>query len=143
MSQEAADNLVSDYKARLSPYVKAMKERGYFGEAMKLQAQQQAQIDHQNDKSEGAQAKQTKQASAPVAKSPQGQSMSMAPKTGLDPVAANPGMPSDLNHGVDLPDGDYLSVSKEVKPDESGQESRAPDVTAAVRPAPVKSDGFS
>lgn len=144
--QAHANALVHDYKARLGPYVKAMKERGYFGEAMKLQAQQQAQVDAQNNESQNAQAKQAQQGDTPVATSTanagaQGQ---MGATTALDPVVSNSGMPSDLNHGVDLPSGDYLSVSKDVQPDDSSQESRAPDVTSAVRPQPVKgNDGFS
>ena len=140
-SQQKADDLVSDYKSRLSPYVKAMKERGYFGEAMKLQAQQQAQIQNQNNQSQSAQAQHAKQGEAKPIKP-------VAPKIGLDPATANPGKPSDLNHGVDLPDGDFISVAKEVTPDATdetgGQGSRAPDVTAAVRPKPASgSVGFS
>lgn len=145
--QAQAHALVHDFKARLSPYVKAMKERGYFGEAMKLAAQQQAQNDAANAESQSAQAKQAHQADTPTATSTanagaQGQ---MGATTALDPVVSNSGMPSDLNHGIDLPSGDYLSVSKDVQPDSSDQAtSRAPDVTAAVRPQPAKgSDGFS
>ena len=136
-TQKKADSLVEDYKGRLSPYVKAMKERGYFGEAMKLQAQQQAQVQSQNQQSENTQTQQAKQGEAkPVAP--------VSPKIGIDPAVANPGKPTDLNHGLDLPSGDYLSVSKEVKPDESDQGSRAPDVSSAVRPKPASgSNGFS
>ena len=135
-AQAKADNLVEDYKGRLNPYVKAMKQRGYFGEAMKLQAQQQAQVQNQNNQTENTQAQQAKQGEAkPVAP--------VSPKIGIDPVVANPGKPTDLNHGLDLPSGDYISVSKEVKPDDSDQESRAPDITSAVRPSPVMNSGVS
>ena len=65
--EEKAEGLVNDYKSRLSPYVNAMKDRGYFGEAMKLKVQQQNQGQIQNQESQQAQAKQADQAS------PQGQ----------------------------------------------------------------------
>ena len=128
--QAQADRLVDDYKGRLSPYVKAMKQRGYFGEAMKLQAQQNAQIQNQNQQSQSSQTQHAQQGQAkPVAP--------VNPKIGIDPVVSNPGKPTDLNHGLDLPSGDYLSVSKEVEPDDSDQSSRAPDVKSAVRPKPA------
>ena len=50
--KEKADGLVSDYK-RLAPYVKAMKDRGVFGEAIKLKAQQDAQQQLQSEKTAG------------------------------------------------------------------------------------------
>lgn len=136
-SEQQADALVGDFKGRLAPYIKAMKQRGYFGEAMKLKAQQQAQVQNEQYQYKDAQAQQAKQGQAKPARP-------IKPEIGIDPAVANPGKPSDLNHGIDLPSGDYLSVSKEVKPDGDGQESRAPDVTAAVRPKPTSgNDGFS
>ena len=128
--QKKADNLVADYKVRLSPYVEAMKKRGYFGEAMKLKAQQDAQVQNQNQQSESSQTQHAQQGQAkPVAP--------VNPKIGIDPVVSNPGKPTDLNHGLDLPSGDYLSVSKEVAPDDSDQISQAVDVTAGVKPKPA------
>ena len=128
--QAQANRLVDDYKGRLSPYVKAMKERGYFGEAMKLKAQQDAQVQNQNQQSESSQTQHAQQGQAkPVAP--------VNPKIGIDPVVSNPGKPTDLNHGLDLPSGDYLSVSKEVAPDDSDQNSQAVDVTAGVKPKPA------
>ena len=56
--EEQANDLVDDYKARLSPYVSAMKDRGYFGEAIKLQAQQKNQGQVQNDQTHKPQADQ-------------------------------------------------------------------------------------
>ena len=68
-AKEKANALVGDYKARLNPYVKAMKERGYFGEALKLQAQQDAKVN-----SENAQAKDTN-GQANKQPAPQGQQL--------------------------------------------------------------------
>lgn len=135
--EQKAAALLGDFKGRLSPYIKAMKERGYFGEAVKLKAQQQAQVENEHYQYKNAHTQQAKQGQAKPARP-------IKPEIGIDPAVANPGKPSDLNHGVDLPSGDYLSVSKEVKPDGDSQESRAPDVTAAVRPKPPSgNDGFS
>lgn len=126
-TKEKADGLVTDYKARLAPYVHAMKERGYFGAKMKAEQDAQAQL--QNDKTADV-----------VSKS--GQQPVQKPMTGADPVHTPSTKPGDLNHGLDQPDGDFMSVSKEVKPD-SSDESRAPQVDANDRPKPASSVGMS
>ena len=122
--QQKADKLVGDYKNRLSPYVKAMKDRGYFGEAARQQQQQQN--DMVNDKTSDVMAKGTAAT----------QNKGVQPaQTGIDPVGSDSS--GGFNHGLDQPSGDYLSVGKEVEPD-SSETSRAPDVAGANRPAPVK-----
>ncbi len=122
-SKEQANGLVSDYKKRLGPYVEAMKSRGYFGEAQKLQMQQQKQLQDQSEMTAGETQKR--------------ETSTQPAMTGADPVNTTPQKPGGLNpQSVDQPDGDYLSVGKEVKPDDS-DESNAPDITAGVKPKPV------
>ena len=121
--QQKADDLVGDYKNRLSPYVKAMKDRGYFGEAAKQQ--QQMQNEAVNNKTSDVMAKGTAAA----------QDKGVQPaQSGIDPVGSD--QSGGFNHGLDQPSGDYLSVGKEVEPD-SSDTSRAPDVSGVKRPAPV------
>ena len=93
--EQKAAALLGDFKGRLSPYIKAMKERGYFGEAVKLKAQQQAQVENEHYQYKNTHAQQAKQGQAKPARP-------MKPEIGIDPAIANPGKPSDLNHGVDL-----------------------------------------
>ena len=123
--KEKADGLVSDYKERLAPYVKAMKDRGFFGEAIKLKAQQDAQQQLQSEKTAGENQK-------------SGQQPIESGKTGIDPVNVTPQVPQTPGTGVDLPSGDFMSVSKEVQPDSSDQ-SRAPKIDSMGRPKPVGS----
>ena len=128
-----ADGMVSDYKSRLKPYVEAMKARGYFGEAAKLKATQHAQFQVQDEKTgaAGSAQPQTSASGRPTQK-PQGTQL---PMTGADPAAPQQSNGS-LNHGIDQPDGDFISVSKEVKPD-SSEVNRAPQAAAAARPKPA------
>ena len=128
-AKEKANALVSDYKARLSPYVKAMKERGYFGERLKLEAQQQTQVESQNN--------QTKDTNAQAAKQPAPQGQQPA-KTGMDSGLAD----HNQKTGGDGLDGDFLSINSDIKPDATDQGSRAPDVAGATRPMPVDSVGL-
>ena len=126
-SKEQADGLVSDYKKRLGPYVEAMKSRGYFGEAQKLQMQQQKQLQDQSEMTAGETQKKV--------------TSTQPAMTGADPVNTTPQKPGSMNpQSVDQPDGDYLSVGKEVKPDDS-DESNASDITAGVKPKPVGTNG--
>ena len=128
--EEKAEGLVNDYKSRLSPYVNAMKDRGYFGEAMKLKVQQQNQGQIQNQESQQAQAKQADQAS------PQGQQPA---QSGVDGNIAGMGKLADpsVKTGGDGIDGDFLSIQSDVATDPT---SRAPDVASATRPAPATKD---
>jgi len=129
-AEEKADGLVNDYKARLSPYVNAMKERGYFGEALKLKAQQQNQGQMQNDQTQKSQAGQAKQAS------PNGQQPA---QTGTEGNVAGMGdlADSSVKTGGDGLDGDFLSIQSDVATDPT---SSAPDVAGATRPAPATKD---
>ena len=128
--EEQATQLKNDYKQRLSPYVNAMKERGYFGEAMKLQAQQQNQAQVQNQETEKPQAQQAKQAT------PNGQQPA---QTGTEGNIAGMGKLADpsVKTGGDGIDGDFLSIQSDVATDPT---SRAPDVASATRPAPATKD---
>ena len=129
MSQEKADALLSDYKDRLSPYVKAMKQRGYFGEAAKLQAQQDAKVNSENAQAQNTNGQANKQPA------PQGQQPA---KTGMDSGLAD----HNQKTGGDGLDGDFLSINSDIKPDATDQGSRAPDVAGATRPMPVDSVGL-
>ena len=126
MSQEKADALVSDYKARLNPYVKAMKQRGYFGEAAKLQAQQKAEVAGQDSQAKDTNAQPKQQPT------PQGQQPA---KTGMESGLTD----HNQKTGGDGLDGDFLSINSDVAPDPTDQQSRAPDIAAAVRPKPAES----
>ena len=132
-----ADGMVSDYKSRLAPYVDAMKQRGYFGEAIKLKATEDAQRQVANERTSSQMTQPQTSANGKPTVKPQGTQL---PMTGADPAASGQSY-GDLNHGLDQPDGDFLGVSKEVKPD-SGDQSRAPDVASANRPKPASSAGF-
>ena len=128
--EEQANQLKNDYKQRLSPYVNAMKERGYFGEAMKLKVQQQNQAQVQNHETEKPQAQQAKQAT------PNGQQPAQA---GTDGNLAGMGKLADpsVKTGGDGLDGDFLSIQSDVATDPT---DRAPDVAGATRPAPATQD---
>ena len=125
-ANEKADALVGDYKARLNPYVKAMKQRGYFGEAAKLQAKQQAEVSSQDGQAKNTNSQADKQPT------PQGQQPA---KVGIDSGLTDHNQKTGGN-GLD---GDFLSISSDVAPDPTDQESRAPDVMGAKRPSPVDS----
>ena len=125
--QEKADALVADYKERLGPYVSAMKERGYFGEAMKLQAQQQNQTQVQNQETQKPQAQQAGQA-APNHQQPA--------QSGTDKNTAGLTSP-DVKTGGDGLDGDFLSIQSDIETDPF---DRGPDVAGATRPAPATQD---
>ena len=129
-AKDKANALVGEYKARLNPYVKAMKQRGYFGEAAKLQAKQQAEVASKDGETKDTNSQANKQPA------PQGQQPA---KTGMDSGLLDHNQKTGGN-GLD---GGFLSINAEVKPDatdvtESG--SRAPDIASAVRPTP--SDSF-
>jgi hypothetical protein len=128
-AEEKADGLVNDYKSRLSPYVNAMKERGYFGQAMKLQ--QQGQLQEQNQETQKPQEQQAAQA-VPNGKQP-AQSGTEGNVAGLGDLAE-----SSRKTGGDGIDGDFLSINSDVATDPTS--SRAPDVAGATRPAPATKD---
>jgi len=121
--KQQANDLLVDYKQRLSPYVKAMKERGYFGVAAEKQAQLQAQGESQNTQAQQGQAQQAKQPA------PQGQQPA---KTGVDTGLFDHNQTTGGN-GLD---GDFLSINADVAPDSTDVENRAPDVAGATRPTP-------
>ena len=128
--EEQANDLVDDYKARLSPYVSAMKDRGYFGEAIKLQAQQKNQGQVQNDQTHKPQADQAQQAA------PNGQQPA---QTGTDGNTAGLGglADSSVKTGGDGLDGDFLSIDSDIATDPT---DNAPDVAGATRPAHTTQD---
>lgn len=128
--EEQANDLVDDYKARLSPYVSAMKDRGYFGEAIKLQAQQKNQGQVQNDQTHKPQADQAQQAA------PNGQQPAQA---GTDGNTAGLGglADSSVKTGGDGLDGDFLSIDSDIATDPT---DNAPDVAGATRPAHATQD---
>ncbi len=128
--EEQANQLKNDYRQRLSPYVDAMKQRGYFGEAMKLQVQQQNQAQLQNQDTQQPQAKQAKQAT------PNGQQPA---QTGTQGNVAGMGdlANSNVKTGGDGIDGDFLSIQSDVATDPT---DRGPDVASATRPAPATQD---
>ena len=117
MSQEKADALVGRFKDRLSPYVNAMKSRGYFGEAVKLQQQQMAQGGSNTNQPQQSQAGQQQQ------KAPQGQ-QPRQPSAGLGNAAKGLMDPSHKSGGNGI-DGDYLSINTDVKPDSTNTTSAA------------------
>ena len=127
-SQQAqADNLVGDYKARLGPYVDAMKKRGYFGEAMKkreAEAAAQQQISQEVKQPVAQQPKPQQSVATPAGQQP---SMSGVETTGLSD-------PNSKTGGEGL-DGDFLSIESDIAPDPT---DRAPDVINASRPTPVE-----
>ena len=128
--EEQANDLVDDYKARLGPYVSAMKDRGYFGEAIKLQAQQKNQGQVQNNQTHKPQADQAQQAA------PNGQQPAQA---GTDGNTAGLGglADSSVKTGGDGLDGDFLSIDSDIATDPT---DNAPDVAGATRPAPATQD---
>lgn len=126
--EEQANQLKNDYRQRLSPYVDAMKARGYFGEAMKLQ--QQGQLQEQNQETQKPQAQQAAQA-VPNGKQP-AQAGTEGNVAGMGDLAD-----SNVKTGGDGLDGDFLSIQSDVATDPT---DRGPDVAGATRPAPATQD---
>ena len=137
-ARDQANELVFDYKQRLSPYIKSMKERGYFGEAAK---QQKAQEQAAAGESQQAKPQQLPKTQTPQGQVAQGQQPAQV-NTETQKAQQDLMNPQQTTGGNGI-DGDFLSIQSDVAPDPTDSDSgsatsRAPDIAAAKRPKPAE-----